>query len=166
MRRPQAQDGVHADLLATCREVAHRSERLRAGEQPLLGPPEGDLEPDAAADERHERERKARRWDERDDVVRNAETGGDHGAVARVPVEELHDTGGLAERRNPFLEPVERDRIDEPDPPLARERVTRPAERVPPRPRMLRARGPAIAARIHDRKEHADRSLVGRETSR
>ena len=47
-RRGQAQERVNAERLAAGEEVAEAPERVAADEDPSLGPPQGDLAPDAA----------------------------------------------------------------------------------------------------------------------
>ena len=47
--------------------------------------------------------------------MRNAQTRGDGGAVAAVPVEQLQRAGRPAERPHALVEPIEVDRVDHPD---------------------------------------------------
>src|SRR5919198_6722351 len=56
-------------------------------------------------------------------VARDAESLGERGRVAPVPVEELDHAGRLAERADPLLDSRRVDRVEDPDPVLRTERV-------------------------------------------
>jgi len=55
--------------------------------------------------------------------MRDAERPRDPCAVAPVPVEELNDSGRLAERADALESTVPGDRVDHPDAPTGRDRV-------------------------------------------
>src|SRR6266571_717090 len=113
LRRAQAQQRVQADPTPGETEVADRSQRVRADEHALRWPPESDLAPAAPFANGDELERPERfSWD---DVMRNAEPGGERRAVAIVPVEELDHADRRADRADAFLDAVSVHRIDEPN---------------------------------------------------
>lgn len=109
------EERVHREALVARPVVARRPERIRAGEDLRLGPPERDLAPAAAVAHDPELERCARHRHPRHDVVQYAETIRERGAVALVPVEELDHPRGLAEPAHPLLDAVGVQGIEEPD---------------------------------------------------
>ena len=70
----------------------------------------------------------------RHDVERNAEPRRERGAVAVVPVEELDHARRLAEPAHALREPVDVDRVDQPDAAVGLERVRRPPVALPEQP--------------------------------
>jgi len=104
---------MNPERLVACEEVVHRSDRIAANEDTPLGPPEGDFLPPAPHPDRNELERRHARG--RHDVMRNAETLRQLGAVAVMPVEQLQDPGRLAGGPDPILHAVAEKWIDRPD---------------------------------------------------
>src|SRR4029079_12739340 len=83
-------------------------------QEPTLRPPERRLAPPAQLNDRAQLER--RPWERaRHDVVWHAEAARDGRAVAAVPVEQLHDTGRLAELSDPLVQLRPVDDVEEPD---------------------------------------------------
>jgi hypothetical protein len=115
---------VDADRLAAQGEgVRHGSEGIRADEHASLRPPEGDLVPPEAADERDDLEGRGRQAVERHAVVRDAEPPRYLCAGAVVAVEQLHDPSRSAQSPDPLLELARVGRIDDPYAPVRSERV-------------------------------------------
>ena len=111
---------MDAERLSSGAEVGEAPERITAHEDPLLGKPERDLLPEPASDDGQHHERCTRHVGERRDVERDAEPVGDRCVVALVAVDELDDSGRLAERANPLVEAGAVDHVRQPDAPLAR----------------------------------------------
>src|SRR6266545_7722113 len=112
---------MDAEPLAAGAEVACSAEDVRADEHALGRPPERDLSPAAAHADRQELERPERLL--RHDVMRDAESVRERGAVAVVPVEELDDSGRRSRGTDALLQSVHVDRIDKPDAAAGHERV-------------------------------------------
>jgi hypothetical protein len=114
-RRAQTQERMDAKRLAPRAEVVEAAERVAAHENPLGGKPEGDLPPEPAPDEGQNDERRAGHLREWRHVEGDAEPLGDRGAVALVTIDELDDSGRLAERADPLVETRSVDDVRQPN---------------------------------------------------
>ena len=88
---------MHADVLSAGAVERNRPERVRAGEDAALRPPERDLAPPEVSDDGEELERRSGQRS-RSDVQRHAVATGELGAVAVVAVEQLNHPCRLAEQ--------------------------------------------------------------------
>src|ERR671919_865195 len=113
-RRSRPKQRVHGEALAGPEVVAGRAERVGAGEDALLGPPERGFPPPAPVDHAQDLERRAGDAAEGEAVELHAEPLGEARAVALVAIEQLDDACGLAERADPLLDALPVDRVDEP----------------------------------------------------
>ena len=104
---------MHCEPLVARPVVRCGTEHIGAGEHAAAGPPERNLVPGAAVFDGDEGERAKRPL--RNDVVPDTEAGGEGGAVAVVPVEQLQDTRGCACSADPLLDTFPVDGIDGPD---------------------------------------------------
>ncbi len=120
-RWAQSKDGVDGKALLSRAVVGSGTESVRAGEQPLLRPPQRHFSPAAPRDDRQEREGRDRLG--RHHVMANAETCRERRAVTVVPVEQLDHAGRLACRANPLLHSLAVDGVDHPDAAADDERV-------------------------------------------
>ena len=111
----QTQERVNAERLATRAEVAEAPERVAADQDSFLREPERDLPPEPSAHDRQHDERGTRHVRERRQVEGNAEALRDRGAVALVTVDELDDSGRLAEGADPLVEARAVDDVRQPD---------------------------------------------------
>src|SRR6478736_1385677 len=126
-RRRKPQERVHTDALVTGTEEFEGAEDIGAEKRPALGLPERDLPPEAVVLHRQRRERGT------GDALecaheRDAEPCRPGSPVARVPVEQLQDARGLAERPDAILELRRVDRVDQPDAAAHAQRVRGPLE--------------------------------------
>jgi len=121
---------MQAEPLARRAKVGDRSERVRADEHTLLGPPERDFLPDALARDREELERRAVDLPGRNEMMRNPEPGGDCAAVTVVAVEELEHPVGLPQPARPLLRLEPGEGIDQPHAAVGYERVRRAGHRL------------------------------------
>jgi hypothetical protein len=94
-------------------KVRRGAERVAAGEHAAIGPPERNLLPGTAVLDRDAGKRTERAL--RDEVVADAEPGGERAAVAVVPVEQLEHARGRTGRTNAFLDAFPVDGVDHPD---------------------------------------------------
>ena len=117
LRRPQAQERMHAEALVARAEVARRADGVAAGERALAGPPQRHLAPRTSETQRQELERPEALLG--DDVVRDPQPARDRGAVPVVPVEQLDDADHVFELFD--SRPV--DRVDDPRSAIRAERV-------------------------------------------
>jgi DNA polymerase (family X) len=122
-RREEAQHGVDAEWLVSRAEVAEAPERVAADEDLLLRKPERDLAPEPASHDRQHDERRPRHVGERRDVEGDSEPVGDLSAVTLVAVDELDDSGRLAERADPLVEAGAVDDVGQPHASSGPERV-------------------------------------------
>ena len=120
-RRRETQEWMHCETLPAREEVRRRPEHIRADEHVPLGPPERDLVPEAAADDRNEGERAERL--SRQHVKANTEPFGKRGAVAVVAVLQLDHPGRTAGGADPLLDAFAVDGIDQPDAAVDDERM-------------------------------------------
>ena len=123
-------------------------------QDPPLRPPQRDLPPPAPRTGGRSRNG-APGSAPRHDVVRYAEPRRDAGAVAVVPVEQLHDAGGLAERLGSAPRGLVVDDVDEPDATVDRERV----RRAPTRSSSSQPTAPSISSTLSRRLEPGERLL-------
>jgi hypothetical protein len=108
---------MHGEPLLPGAEVRRRAEGVRTDEHPVVFPPESDFAPAALVADRKELERPEPFV--RDDVMRDAQSRGDRGAVTVMTVEELDHTLDVAEVGDaPIV-----DGIDEPRAAVGDERV-------------------------------------------
>jgi hypothetical protein len=149
-RRQEAEERVHAEPFAVGAEVGSRAEGIGADEYVSLGPPERHLPPPREAGHPPKRERRAFHTVEGNNVERDAESFGESGAVAPVPVEKLNDARGACGRPNPLLESLRGKRVDEPSRAARDEHMRRPLEEtrlLPPEPLLELVTGPEIHLR-------------------
>ena len=104
---------MHCQPLNAGPVVRRGAEHVAADKHAAARPPERDLVPGAAVLDGDEGERAQRPL--RNNVVPDTESGGEGGAVAVVPVEQLQDARGCARRADPLLDPFPVDGIDYPD---------------------------------------------------
>jgi len=123
--RSETEERVDGETFARRSVVACRSERVRADERTLPGPPESGLPPAPPVADGHDLEGRAGDAGEGDAVKPRAQPLREGGTVALVAVEELDDPGRLAERAHPILDAVSVHRVDEPHASLEAERVGR-----------------------------------------
>lgn len=107
-RRPQSQQRVHSEALATGAKVVGGAERIGADEDAPLGPPERNLLPAPLVAHGQELERPDSLL--RDDVMWHAEATRQLRTVPVVPVEQLDHAGRPAGPRDQLV--VER--VDQP----------------------------------------------------
>ncbi len=112
---------MHGEQLAAAEEVGSRPERVSAGEDRRLRPPQRNFLPSSPEPDRQELEGADRLG--RDDVVPDSQPFRDARAIAVVPVEQLDDAGRLAERTDSLLHTVGVDRVHEPHARSLHERV-------------------------------------------
>jgi hypothetical protein len=112
-RRSQPQKGMDCQTLVPGAEVRGSADRVARDEHAAVGPPERDLLPRTAV-----LDVDAGEWTERplrDEVVADAESGGECRASAVVPVEQLDHARGGAGSPYPLFDAVPVDGVDQPD---------------------------------------------------
>jgi hypothetical protein len=119
----EAKQRVDPEQLVTGAEVTRSSEGIGADEDSFFGPPESRLPPAEAVDQAKRVEWRYGNPLERHAEERHAEARGQRRAITVMPVEELNDTGRLAERQHTLLHAVCIQRIDEPDAVTREQRV-------------------------------------------
>ena len=112
---------MHGQPLVAGPVVRRSAEHVGADEHAVVGPPERDLVPGVAVPDGDAGERAHRPL--RNDVVPNTEPGGESGAVAIVPVEQLQDARRCTCSADALLDTVPVDGIDRPDAAVVDERV-------------------------------------------
>jgi len=111
LRREQAEQRVDAEGLALRAEVAEAAQGIGAHEDPFLREPEGDLLPVTPALDRARLEQVG----SLEQVERHAKPRRHRCAVAFVAVEQLDDSGRLAELTDPLVETRSVDGVRQPD---------------------------------------------------
>jgi hypothetical protein len=106
---------VNPEQLARATEVGRSPDCVSADEDGFLRAPEGRLPPAEAVDHTKHLERRPGNALKGHPEERHLEALGQRCAIPLVPVEELNDTGRLAERAHALLHPLCIHRIDEPD---------------------------------------------------
>jgi hypothetical protein len=104
---------MHCQPLSAGPVIRRSAGHIGAAEHAAAGPPERDLIPGAAALDRNAGERAQRPM--RNDVVPDTEPGGEMGAVAVVPVEQLQHARRCACGADSVLDTVPVDGIDRPN---------------------------------------------------
>ena len=103
---------MHRQTLIAGPVIRRCAGHVGADEHAAVGPPERDLVPGAAVLDRDAGERAQRPL--RNNVVPDTEPRGERGAIAVVPVEQLHDARGCACGADSVLDTVPVDGIDRP----------------------------------------------------
>ncbi len=137
-RRGEPEQWMHAEGLAAHGHVADGPEGVGRDEDAARGPPERDLAPDPAPDDRAELEGRLRQGLEGRLVHRDAESLREPVRVAAMPVEEDEHARRLAEGTDPLVDSRPVHGIDDVHASVRPERVRRAPERVvrvePPEP--------------------------------
>jgi hypothetical protein len=119
--RCETQEWMHGETLPAREEVRRRPEHIRADEHAPFRPPQRDLVPEAAANDRDEGERADRL--SRHDVQANTEPSGKRGAIAVMTIQQLDDPGRTAGGADPLFDAFAVDGIDQPDAAVDDERM-------------------------------------------
>jgi hypothetical protein len=114
---------MDTERLSAGAEVRRGPEGVRADEHGFLRPPEGYFAPAEPVDGPKHLEWRPGHALEGHAEERHAETRGQKGAVPIVPVEQLDDTCGLAERVHPLLHALRVHGINKPDARARKQRV-------------------------------------------